>query len=103
MDDPQIEQIGLNPDDLAKAMKLLCSHSYFTEYDVRLGLSVTGQSGKIIAALKQDGWDGEIMPHATDCGDEGWIYSCFDPDDLGFRTVDELVRDEAELQRRSRP
>lgn len=88
--------------ELSKALELLCEQGYFSEYAVRLGLSVSGQSGKVIAALKEAGWDGEILPHATDCGDEGWIYSCFDPNELTLALVNELVRDEAESQSRSR-
>lgn len=102
MADPQIVEIRIDPDELAKAMQFLNSQSYLSEYEVRLSMSVSGQSGKIIEALKDNGWNGALISHATDCDDEGWIYSCFDPDALGFREVDELVRDEAELQRRLR-
>ena len=87
--------------ELNKALFLLCSQSYFSEYEVRLGISVSERSSAVIEWM-QDNWDGKLLCIATDCGDEGWIYSCFDPDELRIATVHELVRDEAELQRKLR-
>lgn len=95
--------VKINEAELATALELLCAQSYFSEYAVRLGLSVSGQSERIVVALKGAGWDGDILHHATECGDEGWVHSCFDPAELTLALVDELVRDEANSQRRSQP
>jgi hypothetical protein len=85
--------------ELNKALSLLGSQGYFSEYEVRLGISNAGRSSAVIEWM-QDYWDGKLLCIATECGDEGWIYSCFDPAELRIATVHELVRDEAELQRK---
>lgn len=101
MDDLAAVSNAFNSDELETALNLLKEQSYFSEYNVLLGISFRGHQGKIIEALKEMGWGGKIMPHATDCGKEGWIHSCFDPDELRIHTVDALVRDEAESQQDS--
>ncbi len=46
MADAQTVEIRIDPDELAKAMQLLNAQSYFSEYEVRLSMSVSGRVEK---------------------------------------------------------